>query len=131
MNRQIYQIELEHELRLAESQRLSVFRRNAATWELLLRLAADEEEASDGLYNLAARVQTDHLSSAALLKFMRDQRHAGRLLFEPHVKRSKWRVRLEDDVLEELQTLIALRNQALMNVQAVRSRRDKPAGPQT
>ncbi len=113
MNRQIFQIELEHELRLAACDELSVFRRNASTWELLLRLAAEEEEASDGLYNLAARVQTNHLSGAALLKFMRDQRRDGRLLFEPHVKRSKWRVRPTDTVQAALEALLEQRNRAI------------------
>jgi len=115
VNRDFFQIELDHERRLARSDLLSVFRRNAATWELLLLLAAEEEGASDGLYNLADRVQTDHLSGAALLKFMRDQRNDGRLLFEPHVKRSKWRIRPDEAVVNELQTVLSQRNRLLVN----------------
>jgi len=106
-------IELDHERRLASSELLSVFRRNATTWEMLLLLAAEEREASNGLYNLAGRVQTGQLSSAAVLKFIRDQRGEGRLVFEPHEKRSMWRVRPDQAVLDELQTLIALRNYEL------------------
>lgn len=125
MNRDILRIELEHERRLADSEFLSPFRRNATTWELLLLLAADDARSEEGLYRLSEAVETDYLSKAALLKFMRDQRHEGRLLFEPHTKRSMWRVVPHAGVLEELRNMMSLRNRQLAG--ADRSRGDHGA----
>lgn len=125
MNRDIFKIELDHERRLANSDQLSVFRRNASAWELLLLLATEDREVSNGLYRLAEQVETDHLSRAALLKFMRDQRRDGRLVFEPHCKRSMWRVRPDDAVLDELQKLLTLRNRLLSNAERAQREREK------
>lgn len=125
MNRDIIKIELEHERRLANSDQLSVFRRNASAWELLLLLAASDGDTSDGLYRLADQVETDHLSSAALLNFMRDQRREGRLVFEPHVKRSMWRVRPDEAVLNELHSLLATRNRLLASAERAQREREK------
>lgn len=123
MNRDVLRIELEHERRLAESEFLSPFRRNATAWELLLLLAADDARADEGLYRLSEAVETNYLSKAALLKFMRDQRHEGRLLFEPHTKRSMWRVAPHGRVLEELRNMMTLRNRQLAG--ADRPRRER------
>lgn len=120
MNPEHLHIELDHERRVSASPRLSVFRRNATAWELLLMLA-EQGEGGDGLYNLAEQVQTDHLSAAAMLKFMRDRRKDGLLHFEQHEKRSKWRVLVDDDLLDELHAHLELRNRLLLK--ASRSRR--------
>lgn len=125
MNPDFFQIELDHERRLANSDRLSVFRRNASAWELLLLLAADQGNTANGLYRLADQVETEHLSKAALLKFMRDQRREGRLMFEPHTKRSMWRVLPDEAVLTELQTLLALRNRMLASAERLRRERER------
>lgn len=92
---------------------------------MLLLLATGDGDASDGLYRLADQVETDHLSSAALLKFMRDQRRDGRLVFEPHTKRSMWRVRPDEAVLNELHSLLALRNRLLANAERAQREREK------
>ncbi|KPQ06625.1 MAG: hypothetical protein HLUCCA12_10085 [Rhodobacteraceae bacterium HLUCCA12] len=113
MNPDAFRLELDHERRVGVSPRLSVFRRNATAWELLLLLASESDSASDGLYDLVGRVHTDHLSDPALLKFIRDRRKDGMLHFEPHEKRSKWRIRLDEDVLDELKMTLAVRNRLI------------------
>ncbi|MCC5970096.1 MAG: hypothetical protein JJU15_09105 [Pararhodobacter sp.] len=122
MNLDTLRIELEHERRIGASPKLSVFRRNATTWELLLLLACEHARpADDGLYGLVERVHTDHLSAPALLKFIRDRRNDGLLHFEPHEKRSKWRVKVDDTVLDELQSHFALRDRLLPKASPRRS----------
>jgi hypothetical protein len=124
------QIELDHERRISNSERLSVFRRNATTWELLMLLASEEDAGSAGLYKLAKRVHSDYLSDSALLKFMRERREDGLLLFETHAKRSQWSVRPDDAVLDELNALLSLRNHQLSRAGRARQQSDNTLSAQ-
>ena len=98
---------LAFERALFQNPRLSVFRRNATTWEVLLILAEAPQEDGPGLYELVAAVQTRALGPSALLQFLRDRRDEGSIIFTRHSKKkSKWSLSLRDDLRAELMGLI-------------------------
>lgn len=102
--------ELAFERALFASRRLSVFRRNATTWEVLLMLAAVPEGEGPGLHELVEDVRTRALGASALLLFLRDRREEGTIVFTRSArKQSKWCLSLRPDLRRELMTLLALR----------------------
>jgi hypothetical protein len=117
----IIQAELEFEHRIARSRQLSAFRRNASTWELLLLMALEDGQSDEGIHGTAEKVATRYIGTSALLKFMRERRDDGSLVFEEHDKRSKWRIRLSASVLTELQQALKERNDRLLAALAVQS----------
>jgi hypothetical protein len=108
-------LELEFERAISELRSLSLFRRNPSTWELLLYLAQFEEGSEDGVYSTLDRLQTNYLGSSALLKFMRERRDDGSLVFFEHTKRSKWKVALNPQIREVLLTTLAARNVKMLD----------------
>jgi hypothetical protein len=110
----IIQAELAFEHRIAQSRQLSAFRRNASTWELLLLMALHAGQSDEGIHGTAEKVATKYIGTSALLKFMRERRDDGSLVFEEHDKRSKWRIRLNAAVLVELQLALKERNDRLL-----------------
>jgi len=93
---------LDLEREISRSKRLAVFRRNPSTWELLLYLGQTAEGSEDGLYHIVDSLQTRYLGSSAMLKFMRERRDDGLLLFAEHAKRSKWAIALNPELRAEL-----------------------------
>lgn len=108
------EIELETQRRIARSRGLNAFHRNATTWELLLLLAANDGQSDLGVYNTLGQLETGYLGQSAMLKFLRDRRLDGLLAFDEHEKRSKWLLRLDPSIHEDLMELLAWRNQKLM-----------------
>lgn len=108
------EVELNFERLVHQSRALSIFRRNPSTWELLLRLAADQSGGADGVYNAIEQLETRYLGSSAMLKFVRERRDDGLLEFRENAKRSKWTVSLEPSLREELVSLLERRNDALV-----------------
>lgn len=109
-----YKMELEMEKTISRSRGLSVFRRNATTWELLLLLASLDGKSDLGVQNTLRSLQTDYLGQSAMLKFLRDRRADGLLQFDEHDKRSMRRIRLAPSLLAEIQTLLKARNRLLI-----------------
>ncbi|KPP98465.1 MAG: hypothetical protein HLUCCA12_18095 [Rhodobacteraceae bacterium HLUCCA12] len=106
--------ELAFERAIAASRKLAVFRRNAATWELLLLLALSEGDDETGIYELIGRVESRALGNSALLKFLREQTDAGMLqLLSGRAKRSRRVLRLEPTIVEELVKLLHRRNRLI------------------
>jgi hypothetical protein len=108
-------LEIAFERDLFQSKLLSPFRRNPSTWELLLYLALFEDGSDQGLYNTVDNLQTRYLGESALLKFVRERRDDGLLLFTEHTKRSKWRIELNPDLREALLNALQERNAALLD----------------
>ncbi|WP_333829009.1 hypothetical protein [Pararhodobacter sp.] len=107
--------DLYFERSVSASRRLAAFRRNAATWELLLLLAAADGSDETGVYQTVDKVQSIALGSSALLKFIREQTDAGNLhLEESEHKRSKRLIRLDPALMEELSKQLSERNRVLM-----------------
>ena len=104
------ELELDFERIVHQSSMLHIFRRNTSTWELLLRLAAQENGKVDGIVNAINQVETRYLRSSALLKFVRERRDDGLLQFLEHTKRSKFTVALDPAVRDELIATLAWRN---------------------
>lgn len=110
-------LELDFERALAQSRLLSMFRRNPSTWELLLMLALHENGSEDGVYNTIDSLQTRYLGNSAMLKFVRERRDDGLLLFTEHTKRSKWKITLDPALREALIALLDQRNADLLQLQ--------------
>ncbi|MCC5987306.1 MAG: hypothetical protein JJT95_06460 [Pararhodobacter sp.] len=107
--------ELDYEREIAASRHLALFRRNAATWELLLLLAGADEIKGTGVYQTVENVRSKALGASALLKFIREQNEAGRLrLQQCGTKRSKRLIRLNEALLAELTRVMSRRNAALL-----------------
>ncbi|KPP98461.1 MAG: hypothetical protein HLUCCA12_18075 [Rhodobacteraceae bacterium HLUCCA12] len=120
-------VEIETQRKIARSRKLSAFHRNATTWELLLLLAANDGESDLGVYNTLDQLETGYLGQSALLKFLRDRRLDGLLSFDEHEKRSKWRLRLEPALYEEVVEYLAKRNRELAKLLGS----DETAGPES
>lgn len=105
--------ELAYERALFANRHLSIFRRNATTWEVLLMLAALPEGEGPGLHEVVERVRTRALGTSALLLFLRDRREDGSIVFtrSPR-KQSKWCLSLHADLRRDLMTLLRLRMQS-------------------
>ncbi|MFN4101143.1 MAG: hypothetical protein ACK4GT_15340 [Pararhodobacter sp.] len=103
-------LELDFERQIYQSKLLSLFRRNPSTWELLLYLAQFEEGSEDGVYGTLERLETRYLSNSAMLKFVRERRDDGLLLFNEHAKRSKWTIALNESLREALFALLKEHN---------------------
>jgi len=111
----LLEFELEFEQAIYQAKPLSVFRRNPSTWELLLYLAQFEDGSEDGIYNTLDRLQTRYLGNSAMLKFIRERRDDGTLLFTEHTKRSKWKISLSPEVRDALFATLEFRNAQLMS----------------
>lgn len=109
-------IELEFERALAGHRALALYRRNPATWEMLLALLASRETARIGVYDLVESVTSTGLGNSALLRFVRDRRDDGLFDFGPDPKkRSKHRITLRPDLAEAAVSLLDKRNQAMLS----------------
>jgi len=117
-------LEIDFERQIYESKLLSLFRRSPSTWELLLHLAQFEEGSEDGVYNTLDRLRTRYLGNSAMLKFVRERRDDGLLLFTEHTKRSKWKVSLDAELRDALLLALEERNRGLG--QALAPKEDKP-----
>lgn len=100
-------IDLAFERAVFRHPRLSIFRRNATTWEVLLILAAVPEPVGPGLYEVVETAETNALGRSALLRFLRERRDEGTILFtrNPH-KQSKWSLALRADLRQDLVNLL-------------------------
>lgn len=102
--------DLAFERALFQHPKLSIFRRNATTWEVLLMLAAAPDGDGPGLYEVIDAVQTRALGPSALLRFLRDRREDGSIVFTRNsLKQSKWSLALPDDLRQDLLTLMQRR----------------------
>lgn len=115
-HRRIVDVELEFEREIARSRELSLFRRNPTTWELLLLLAQCENGSNDGVYNTIEAVNTRYLGNSALLKFVRERRDDGLIEFVEHEKKSKWTLRLNQDLLAQLIDVLDARNRRFIDL---------------
>ena len=107
-------LELEFERMISQSRELSLFKRSPTTWELLLLLALDEGGGTDGVYNTIEAVKTRYLGNSAMLKFVRERRDDGLIQFREHQKKSKWSLKLNDDLHMQLFEVLIARNQLLL-----------------
>lgn len=114
--REIVDIELEFEREVARSRELSIFKRNPTTWELLLLLAHFENGCHDGVYNTVEAVNTHYLGNSALLKFVRERRDDGLIQFVEHEKKSKWTLRLQEELLAKLYDVLEARNRRFLDL---------------
>lgn len=102
--------DLAFERAVFQHPRLSIFRRNATTWEVLLMLAAAPDGDGPGLYEVIDAVQTRALGHSALLRFLRDRREDGSIVFTRNsLKQSKWSLALPGDLRQDLLTLMQRR----------------------
>lgn len=91
-------------------RQLSLFSRNATTWEALLLIACAQGDEGPGLYELVAAVQTNALGKSALLRFLRDRRDDGSIVFSrSRHKQSKWTLALREDLRVDLMDLLRQR----------------------
>lgn len=99
--------ELEFERALFANPQLSIFRRNATTWEVLLMLAEVDAGQGPGLYEVVGSVRTRALGPSALVSFLQERREEGSIVFTRNsLKQSKWSLSLRADLREELLTLL-------------------------
>lgn len=105
--------ELAFEHAVARHRELAMFRRNVATWELLLLLAGARGATVHGVHGLVDAVSTRGLGPSALLRFVRDRRDDGQLIVTPDPgKRSRQRVTLRPDLIEALLAELEVRRRA-------------------
>jgi len=124
----LLEFELEFEQAIYQAKPLSVFRRNPSTWELLLYLAQFEDGSEDGIYNTLDRLQTRYLGNSAMLKFIRERRDDGSLIFAEHSKRSKWKIVLSDEVRQALFSVLEARAEDFLKIMSESEPLDTP-GP--
>lgn len=106
--------ELFHARAASASRQVGRFYRNAATYELLLLLAIADGSDEASIYNTVEAVESTALGKSALLKFIREQVDAGNLHLEQSCyKRSKWIVRPDPSLAEELSQLLERRSRLL------------------
>jgi len=109
--------ELDFEQRIAGNRDLALFRRNAATWELLLQVAAADDGLDLGLHGLVQEIRSRGLGPSALLRFLRDRRADGQLMTAPDPdKRSRQRISLRPDLVEALVGHLMARHRAVEDV---------------
>lgn len=105
-----FEVELAVVRKIARSKPLSIFHRNATTWEFVLLLAAKDGGTDEGIYNTLQRLETPYLGHSAMLKFLRDRRLEGSVTYAEQEKRSKWGLRLAPSVFGELKLILEQRN---------------------
>lgn len=124
--------ELDFERAIAANRDLALFRRNAATWELLLAAMIADGAEQLGVYGLVESVRSKGLGNSALLRFVRDRRDDGLLVFgtDPS-KKSKHRISVRDDLVDAVVTLLNRRNAAIQRMVPDRNRGavGKPSAP--
>lgn len=73
-------------------------------------IAEAAEGEGPGLYELVDSVETNALGQSALLRFLRDRRDEGIVLFERSPrKQSKWTLKISGPLLADLRALLQLR----------------------
>lgn len=109
--------ELDFERAIAANRDLVLFRRNAATWELLLAAMIADGAQPSGVYGLVESVRSKGLGSSALLRFVRDRRDDGLFIFgtDPK-KKSKHRISVRDDLVDAVLMLLDTRNAAMQRL---------------
>lgn len=114
-------IDLAFERAVSRNRNLALFQRNCATWELLLVLCAAPETDKPGVYELIEGLRSKGLGQSALLRFVRDRRDDGLLVFDRHArKKSKMHIRLSPAVESALTALLMDRAEA-MRTQSARA----------
>lgn len=109
----LLQAELAFEHAIARSRELALFRRNAATWELLLLIAEAPDGPDCGVHGLVQAVQARGLGPSALLRFLRERGADGQLGLTPDpAKRSRQRISLRPDLAQTLYDALAQRQRA-------------------
>lgn len=129
---QLLQTEIEFERRIAGIRDLSAFRRNPTTWELFLLLASARDGFTEGLHEVPNRIGTRYLGPSALLKFIREQRDAGRIRFLEHEKRSKHVLQVDPQLVRRLLELLLWRDRLLAETmnRAAPGAKDTGAAPE-
>lgn len=109
--RSVIALELDFERKVARNRDLALFRRNAATWEMLLTALVADGAERVGVYDLVESVRSTGLGSSALLRFVRDRRDDGLFIFgaDPK-KKSKHRISLRADLADAAIRLLDQRN---------------------
>lgn len=134
----LLQAELDFEQAIARHRDLALFRRNVATWELLLRVAREPDGVDCGVHGLVHEIGSRGLGPSALLRFIRDRRDDGHLLMSPDPgKRSRQRISLRPGLAEVLGALLlhrygTLDPQGMFRHADARARGDggdRPRGP--
>jgi len=112
-SRDLLQSELAFERAVFQHRQLSVFRRNATTWEVLLMIAGADDQEGPGLYEVVDSVETNALGQSALLRFLRERREDGIIRFNRSPrKQSKWTLKISEDLRADLLALLRLRQQS-------------------
>ncbi|MDR7127131.1 hypothetical protein [Pseudotabrizicola sp. 4114] len=112
-SRDLLQSELAFKRAVFKHPQLSIFRRNATTWEVLLMIAGADDQEGPGLYELVESVETTALGQSALLRFLRERREDGIIRFSRSPsKQSKWTLNISDDLRADLLDLLRRRQQA-------------------
>lgn len=110
----IIEVDLAFERAVAQHKDLALFRRNCSSWELLLTVMAAPDGEEPGVYELAESVRTQGLGKSALLRFIRDRRDDGLLVFDQHpTKKSKMSIRAHPELMAALFAIMAERTEAL------------------
>ena len=113
--RRLVGVELDFERAIAKNKDLALFRRNAATWEMLLSALAAQDTENVGVYDLVESVTSSGLGNSALLRFLRDRRDDGLFIFgADERKKSKHRISLREDLADAAVSLLDERNKALL-----------------
>lgn len=112
-----YAIDLEFERSVSRNRNLALFRRNASSWELLLALCCAPDHGKPGVYELIEGLSTKGLGQSALLRFVRDRRDDGLLVFDRHhTKKSKMQVRPEPELARAMSDLLLWRAVAIRDL---------------
>jgi hypothetical protein len=112
MRAQLLHTELAFERAVFRHRQLSLFRRNATTWEALLMIAASPGGKGPGLYETVQAVETKALGQSALLRFLRDCRDDSSIQFTRNPnKQSKWTLGLSEGLRADLLALLTLKGE--------------------
>jgi hypothetical protein len=106
----LLQTELAFERAVFRHRQLSLFRRNATTWEALLMIATGHTDEGPGLYEIVETAETTALGQSALLRFLRDRRDDGSVIFRrSRHKQSKWTLEVSATLRADLLGLLHFR----------------------
>jgi hypothetical protein len=110
MQAQLLHTELASERAIFRHRQLSLFRRNATTWEALLMIAASPGSKKPGLYETVQVVETKALGQSALLRFLRDCRDDSNIQFTRNPnKQSKWTLGMYEGLHADLLAFLTLK----------------------
>ncbi|MFN4101144.1 MAG: hypothetical protein ACK4GT_15345, partial [Pararhodobacter sp.] len=79
--------------------------------EALLMIAGAADQEGPGLYEVVDSVETTALGQSALLRFLRNRRDEGLIIFEQSPrKQSKWTLKISEGLRADLMALLQVRS---------------------